>query len=124
LTRAVAKFAADCAQNIALNLQPWQDPPCVINFARTLRLPYSEPRAARESAELRRHHGPRRDLVPVDGEFLWTESPNEAARTKGDQQLDCAHLTHSEGNGRGRSSVASSPRRSGDISQRGLAPLS
>jgi hypothetical protein len=47
----VAEFASYCAQGRALNLQPWQSPPCVASLV-SLREPYGDPRAARESAEL------------------------------------------------------------------------
>lgn len=47
----VAQFASYCVQGRALNLQPWQSPPCHASLA-SLRLPYGDPRAARESAEL------------------------------------------------------------------------
>jgi hypothetical protein len=47
----VAEFASYCVQERSLNLPPWQDPPCKANLA-SLRQPYGDPRAARESAEL------------------------------------------------------------------------
>ena len=49
----VAQFASYCAQGRALDLMPWQSPPCHANF-RALSEPFGDPRAARESAELLR----------------------------------------------------------------------
>jgi hypothetical protein len=49
----VAEFAAYCAQGRALDLMPWQSPPCHANL-RALSEPFGDPRAARESAELLR----------------------------------------------------------------------
>lgn len=45
----VAQFASYCVQGRALNLQPGQSPPCHASLA-SLRLPYGDPRAARERA--------------------------------------------------------------------------
>jgi hypothetical protein len=47
----VAKFASYSAQKGALNLQQCQDPPCFASLG-VPRLPYDDPRAAREAAEL------------------------------------------------------------------------
>jgi hypothetical protein len=47
----VAQFASYCVQGRALDLMPWQSPPCVASLA-SLREPFGDPRAARESAEL------------------------------------------------------------------------
>jgi hypothetical protein len=47
----VAQFASYCAQGRALDLMPWQSPPCHANL-RALSEPFGDPRAARESAEL------------------------------------------------------------------------
>jgi hypothetical protein len=47
----VAQFASSCAQGRALDLMPWQSPPCHANL-RALSEPFGDPRAARESAEL------------------------------------------------------------------------
>ena len=49
----VAQFASYCAQGRALDLMPWQSPPCHANL-RALSEPLGDPRAARESAELLR----------------------------------------------------------------------
>jgi hypothetical protein len=49
----VAQFASSCAQGRALDLMPWQSPPCHANL-RALSEPFGDPRAARESAELLR----------------------------------------------------------------------
>ena len=49
----VAQFASSCAQGRALDLMPWQSPPCHANL-RSLSEPFGDPRGARESAELLR----------------------------------------------------------------------
>ena len=49
----VAQFASYCAQGRALDLMPWQSPPCRANLG-ALSEPFGDPRAARESAELLR----------------------------------------------------------------------
>ena len=49
--RRVAEFAAYCAQNHALNLKPWQAPPCAASLS-DLDKPFGDQSAARESAEL------------------------------------------------------------------------
>ena len=49
--KEVAQFASYCAQGRALDLMPWQSPPCHANL-RALSEPFGDPRAARESAEL------------------------------------------------------------------------
>jgi hypothetical protein len=47
----VAQFASSCAQGRALDLMPWQSPPCHAGL-RALSEPFGDPRGARESAEL------------------------------------------------------------------------
>ena len=49
----VAQFASSCAQGRALDLMPWQSPPCRANLG-ALSEPFGDPRAAPESAELLR----------------------------------------------------------------------
>jgi hypothetical protein len=48
----VAEFCSYCCQSQHLHLQPWQDPPCVIDLASALREPMGDQRALREGGEL------------------------------------------------------------------------
>ncbi|SRR5258705_8493136 len=48
----VAQFASYCVQGRALDLPPWQSPPCRINLASALREPFGDTRGLREGGEI------------------------------------------------------------------------
>jgi len=75
----VGRFAAQCCQMIALDLAPWQLPPCYADMStNALNQPYGDPGARRESAELalrmqrcgvsRWHPDPARECDRVEAE--------------------------------------------------------
>jgi hypothetical protein len=80
----VARFASYSAQIASLGLQPWQDPPAVINLDAALRQPFGDARGAREAGEILRRlldaglsryePDPMRALAEVEAK-PWRRSP-------------------------------------------------